>query len=218
MDLCEITRFGFAHSEIDQSGIVVHLWEKAADMAHLALGVPVVLHDDVALLKLLCVLDDVIGIAWLHVLGPALGGFSLRVPPFPGMVRDTNGKPGLGKGAENNPAVLDVCPLFMVQAESPQVTVDEEVQPGLQWRESGRRGIANWKCVEPSNLSEMYSEDALETMNRTKMLREPFKRDGARCSPRHLVAPYHVDTCHPTHTSKMLLYLSTYISLLSSWL
>ena len=141
------------------------------------------------------------------------GGFSLWVLPFPGTVRDANGEPGPGKGAENNPVVLDVHPLLMVQVESPQVTVDEKVQPGLWLRESGRRGIVNRKCVEPSNLSEMYSEDALETMNRTKTLREPFKRDGAGCSPRHLVAPYCMDTCHPTRMSKMPLYLSTYISL-----
>ena len=182
-------------------------------MAHLALGVPIVLHDSVALLKLLCILDNVVGITWLHVLGHASGGFSIGVPPFPGMVRDTNGKPGPGKGAENDPAVLDVCTLLMVQVEGPQVTVDEEVQPGLQLRESGRGGIANLKCVEPSNLSEMYSEDALETMNRTKTLKEPFKRDEAGCSPRHLVAPYSVDTCHPTCMSKTPFYLSTYISL-----
>ena len=145
-------------------------------MAHLALGVPVVLHDGVALLKLLCILDNVVGIARLRVLGPVLGGFSLGVLPFPGTVGDANGEPGPGKGAENNPAVLDVHPLLTVQVESPQVTVDEEVQLGLRLRESGHRGIANQKCVEPSNLSEMYSEDALETMNRTKMLKEPLKR------------------------------------------
>ena len=145
-------------------------------MAHLALGVPVVLHDGVALLELLCILDNVIGIARFHVLGPALGGFSLRVLPFPGTVGDANSKPSPGKGAENNLAVLDVHPLLMVEAESPQVTVNEEVQPGLQLRESGHHGIVNRKCVEPSNLSKMYSEDALETMNRTKTLKEPLKR------------------------------------------
>ena len=145
-------------------------------MAHLALGVPVVLHYGVALLKLLCVLDDVVGIARFRVLGPASGGFSLGVPPFPGMVRDANSEPGPGKGAENNLAVLDVRPLLTVQAESPQVTVDEEVQPGLRLRESGCCGIANRKCVELSNLSKMYSEDALETMNRTKTLKELLKR------------------------------------------
>ena len=145
-------------------------------MAHLALGVPVVLHDGVALLELLCVLDNIVGIAWFRVLGPVLGGFSLGVPPFPGTVGDANSKPSPGKGAENNLAVLDVRPLLTVQAESPQVTVDEEVQLGLWLRESGHRGIANRKCVEPSNLSEMYSEDALETMNRTKTLKELLKR------------------------------------------
>ena len=112
-------------------------------MAHLALGVPVVLHDSVALLKLLCILDNVIGIAQLHVLGLVLGGLPVRVWPFPGTVGDANGEPSPGKGAENNLAVLDVCPLLVIQVEGPQVTVDEEVQPGLRLRESGHRGIAN---------------------------------------------------------------------------
>ena len=171
MDLCQIPGFGFAHSKIDKSGVIIHLWEKAANMAHLALGVPIVFHDSVALLELLCILDNVVGIMQLCVLGPASGGFSVRVLPFPGMVGDANSEPGPGKGAENNPAVFDVCPLLVVQVEGPQVTVDEEVQLGLQLRESGGHGIVNWKCVEPSNLSKMYSEDALETMNRTKMLK-----------------------------------------------
>ena len=80
---------------------------------------------------------------WLHVLGLALGGLSVGIPPFAGTVGDANGKPGLGKGAENDPAVLDVHPLLVIQAEGPQVTVDEEVQSGLQLRESGHCGIAN---------------------------------------------------------------------------
>ena len=88
-------------------------------MAHLALGVPIVLHDSVALFELLCILDNVIGITWLCVLGLALGGLSVGVLPFPGMVGDANGKPSPGKGAENNPAVLDVCPLLVIQAEGP---------------------------------------------------------------------------------------------------
>ena len=176
IDLCEVTRFGFTHGKIDQSGVIVHLWEKAADMAHLALGVPIVLHYGVALLELLCVLDNVVGVAWFHILGPVSGGFSLRVLPFPGMVGDANSEPSPGKGAENILAVLDVCPLLMVQVESPQVTVNEMVQLGLQLRESGHHGIVNQKAVEPSNLSEMYSEDALETMNRTKTLKELLKR------------------------------------------
>ena len=86
------------------------------------------------------------------------------------MVGDANSEPNPGKGAEDDLAVLNVCPFLVIQVEGPQVTVNEEVQSGLQLRESGRHGIANRKCVEPSNLSKMYSEDALETMNTTKML------------------------------------------------
>ena len=112
-------------------------------MAHLALGVPVVLHDGVPLLKLLCILDNVVGIMRLCVLGPASRGLPVGIPPFPGMVRDTNNEPGRCKGAENNPAVLDVCPLLAVQAEGPQITVYEEVQLGLHLRESGCHGIVN---------------------------------------------------------------------------
>ena len=126
-------------------------------MAHLALGVPIVLHDGVALLKVLCIFDNIIGVAWLHVLGLALRGLPVRVPPFAGMVRDANSEPNPGEGSENDPAVLDVCPLLVIQAKGPQVTVNEEVQSGLQLRESGRHSIANCQCVEPSNLSEMYS-------------------------------------------------------------
>ena len=88
-------------------------------MAHLALGVPIVFHDSVALLELLCILDNVVGIMLLSVLGPALGGFSVRVMPFPGMVGDANSKPSQGKGAENKLAVFDVCPLLAIQAEGP---------------------------------------------------------------------------------------------------
>ena len=217
MDLCEVTGFRFTYSEVDQPGIFIHIWEKATNMPHLALGVPIVLHYGVALVELPGILDNIVGIAQLHVLGPAPGRLPLRVPPFPGMVRDANGRPSPSKGAENNPAVLNVHPLLMVQVESLQVTVNEEVKPGLWLSESRCRGIANSKCVEPSNLSKMYSEDALETMNRTKTLRK-LLRDGAGCSLRHLVALYHVGTCHPTCMSKTLLYLSTYISLWSSWL
>ena len=140
-------------------------------MAHLALGVPIVLHDGVALLKVLCIFDNVIGIEWLRVFGLALRWLPVGVPPFPGMVGDANGKPDPGKGGEDDPAVLNMHPFLAIQVEGPQVTVNEEVQLGLWLRESGCHGIANRKCVEPSNLSEMYSEDALETMNRTKTLK-----------------------------------------------
>ena len=66
--------------------------------------------------------------------------------------------------------VLNVHPFLAIQVEGPQITFNEEVQSGLQLRESGGHGIVNKKCVEPSSLSKIYSEDALETMNRTKTL------------------------------------------------
>ena len=140
-------------------------------MAHLALGVPVVLHGGVALLEVPCVFDvNVVGIVWLRVLGLVSRGLPVGVLPFPGMVGDANSKPNPGKGAEDDPAVLDVCPFLAIQVEGPQVTVNEEVQSGLRLSEPGCCGIANRKCVEPSNLSKMYSEDALETTNRTETL------------------------------------------------
>ena len=126
-------------------------------MAHLDLGVSIILHDGVALLKLLCIFDNVISIAWLSVFDLAFGGLSVGIPPFPGMVRDANGEPDPGKGDEDDLAVLDMHPLLAIQAEGPQVTVNEEVQSGLQLRESGCCGIVNHQCVEPSDLFKMYS-------------------------------------------------------------
>ena len=79
----------------------------------------------------------------LRVLGLVSRGLSVGILPFPGMVRNANGKPSPGKVVENNLAVSDVCPFLVIQAEGPQVTVDEEVQPDLQLRESGHCGIAN---------------------------------------------------------------------------
>ena len=79
------------------------------------------------------------------------------IPSFPAMVGDANGEPDPGKGSKDDPAMLDVCPLLAIEAKGPQVTVNEEVQLGLQLRESGRHDIANRQCVEPSYLSEMYS-------------------------------------------------------------
>ena len=100
---------------------------------------------------------------WLCVFGLASGGLSVGIPPFPSLVGDTNGKSDKGKGSKDDLAVLDICPLLAIQVEGPQVTVNEEVQWGLQLRKSGCYGIANCQCVEPSNLSEMYSTDALKT-------------------------------------------------------
>ena len=133
-------------------------------MVHLILGVPISLHDGVALLKVLCIFGNVIGVARLCVFGLASVGLSVRIPPFPGAVRDANGETDPGKGSEDDLAVLDMCPLLVIQVEGPQVTVNEEVQLNLRLRESGCHGIANRKCVELSDLSEMYSKDALKTM------------------------------------------------------
>ena len=72
-----------------------------------------------------------------------LRGLPIRVLPFPGMVRDAKGKPDPGKGAEDDPVVLDVHCFLAIQVEGPQITVNEEVQLGLQMRESGCHGIAN---------------------------------------------------------------------------
>ena len=88
-----------------------------------------------------------------------------------GSILSWNGEPNRGTGGEDDPVVLDMCPFLAIQAEGPQITVNEEVQSGLRLRESGCRGIVNQKCVELSDLSKMYSEDALETMNRMKTLK-----------------------------------------------
>ena len=42
-------------------------------------------------------------------------------------VVDANGERDPGKGAKNDPAVMDVCFLFLVQAECPPVAISEEI-------------------------------------------------------------------------------------------
>ena len=42
-------------------------------------------------------------------------------------VVDANGKHDPGKGAKNDPAVMDVCFLLLVQAERPLIAVGEEI-------------------------------------------------------------------------------------------
>ena len=163
MDLRKISWLGFAHSEVQQSGIVVHLRKETANAAHLNLRVPIVLHDGVALLEVFCLFDNIVCIAWFCIFGIALGGLSVRILPLPSPVRDANGESDPGKGSKDHSAVLNMRPFLAIQVEGPQVTVNEQVQSGLQLRKSGRCGIANHQCVEPSNLSEMYSKDALKT-------------------------------------------------------
>ena len=43
------------------------------------------------------------------------------------MVMDANGKHDPGKGAKNDPVVMDVCFLLLVQVERPLVAVGEEI-------------------------------------------------------------------------------------------
>ena len=43
------------------------------------------------------------------------------------MVVDANGECDPGKGAKNDPAVMEVCFLLLVQAERPPVAVSKEV-------------------------------------------------------------------------------------------
>ena len=43
------------------------------------------------------------------------------------VVVDANGKCDPGKGAKNDPAVMDVCFLLLVQVERPPVAVGEEI-------------------------------------------------------------------------------------------
>ena len=87
--------------------------------------------------------------------------------PF-AVVVDANGIHNPGKGAKNDPAVMDVCFILLVQVEHPPVAVGEKIQPGLLLWKSRRHGIANGKGVEPSKFSEMDSEDARKLLIKQK--------------------------------------------------
>ena len=65
-----------------------------------------------------------------------------------------------------------------------------------------------------ANLTEVYLEDTLKTTIEQKMLKQPF-RNGAGCSPRHFIAPYRVDTCHPTRMSITPFYLHFVVLLIA---
>ena len=93
---------------------------------------------------------------------------AVRILSLFAAVMDAHGKRDPGKGAKNDPVVMDVCFFLLVQAERPPVAVGKKIQPGLLLQRSGRRGIANGKGVEPSKFSEMDSEDALKTINKIK--------------------------------------------------
>ena len=93
---------------------------------------------------------------------------AVRILSLFAVVVDANGKCDPGKGAKNDPAVMDVCFILLVQVECPPVAVGEKIQPGLLLWKSGCLGIANDKGVESSKFSEIDSEDALKTINKTK--------------------------------------------------
>ena len=71
--------------------------------------VPIILHDGVALLKVLCIFDDIVAIIWLCVFGLVSGGLSIRILPLPSLVRDANGKSDPSKESKDDLAVLNMC-------------------------------------------------------------------------------------------------------------
>ena len=104
----------------------------------------------------------------LRILGLTSARHAIGILSLFAAVVDANGERDPGKGAKNDPAVMDVCFLLLVQVECPLVAVSKKIQPGLLLWKSGCRGIANGKGVESSKLSEIDSEDALKTFNKTK--------------------------------------------------
>ena len=104
----------------------------------------------------------------LRILGLASARHAIGILSLFAAVVDANGERNPGKGAKNDPVVMDVCLFLLVQAECPLVAVGEKIKPGLLLRKSRRRGIVNGKGVEPSKFSKMDSEDALKTIDKTK--------------------------------------------------
>ena len=52
---------------------------------------------------------------------------AVGILPLFAVVMDANGEHDPGKGAKNDPAVMDVCFLLLVQAERPPVAVGEKI-------------------------------------------------------------------------------------------
>ena len=52
---------------------------------------------------------------------------AVRILSVFAVVVDANGECNPGKGAKNDPAVMDVCFLLLVQAEHPPVAIGEEI-------------------------------------------------------------------------------------------
>ena len=114
VDLCDVSQLGFNHSEVHQSGFIVHLCKETANAVHLSLRVPVHLHYGVATLKVLGVLDNAVCIPRFHVFSSMPGGLPIRVPSFPSLVRDAIGESAPSKGSKDDPAVLNVYSVLMI--------------------------------------------------------------------------------------------------------
>ena len=63
----------------------------------------------------------------LRVLGLTSARHAVSILSLFAAVVNANGECDPGKGAKNDPAVMDVCFLLLVQAEHPLVAVGEEV-------------------------------------------------------------------------------------------
>ena len=63
----------------------------------------------------------------LHVLGLTSARRAVSILSLFAAVMDANGKHDPGKGAKNDPAVMDVCFLLLVKAECPPVAVGKEI-------------------------------------------------------------------------------------------
>ena len=63
----------------------------------------------------------------LHILGLTSARCAIRILSLFAAVVDANGEHDPGKGAKNDPVVMDVCFLLLVQVEHPPVAVSEEI-------------------------------------------------------------------------------------------
>ena len=63
----------------------------------------------------------------LHILGLASARHAVSILSLFAAVVDANGECDPGKGAKNDPAVMDMCFLLLVQAEHPPVAVGEKI-------------------------------------------------------------------------------------------
>ena len=104
----------------------------------------------------------------LRILGLTSARHAVGILSLFAVVVDANSECNPGEGAKNDPAVMDVCFLLLVQVECPLVAVSEKIQPGLLLWKSRRSGIVNGKGVQPSKFSEMDPEDALKTVSKMK--------------------------------------------------